>query len=440
MEVADAGFISDLHFIDGTTGGHNIRTKAFKGAFKDIFHSCRKPEEVRIVFLGDIFDLLRTTYWLKVPESERPWGDINKNWKTIEAHANNIMDQIVQKNSHTFNIFQNLTDMYHVRVKLEKVYIPGNHDRLCNIFDSLRRKVRTALGLPPDTAPFQHSYDDLQYGNMHGVFARHGHEFDQWNYEGTTKYTNADYAQVPIGDPITTELVASLPYTIMNYVKQMTSPPLPGQLKALKRNLQEIDNVRPNSAVLQWLFYQVQEKSDIRNEINLAVKDIVQNFNSLDMVKRWYKRHRTLCPFAPGSSDMLQAAMEMFKWFDVGAAEYIVTIFNTIKRVFGSSDGIPPGKGDKTLIKAAQDFLADNSAYRYVAMGHTHNALEAPISVTESGMDQVYFNTGTWRKRYTQGRSNGFVGTKYLTYTIFYTEKENGDQMFETWTGSLQEP
>jgi hypothetical protein len=73
-------------------------------------------------------------------------------------------------------------------------------------------------------------------------------------------------------------------------------------------------------------------------------------------------------------------------------------------------------------------------------MGHTHNALEVPISASESGMDQVYFNTGTWRKRYTQGRSNGFIGTKYLTYTIFYTEKENGDQMFETWTGSLQEP
>jgi hypothetical protein len=92
------------------------------------------------------------------------------------------------------------------------------------------------------------------------------------------------------------------------------------------------------------------------------------------------------------------------------------------------------------LIEAAQDFLTHTSAYRYVAMGHTHNALEVPIRVTTNGMDQVYFNTGTWRKKYTQGRSNGFIGTKYLTYTIFYTPKENGDQSFETWTGSLQEP
>ncbi len=167
------------------------------------------------------------------------------------------MDQILLKNSDTFGIFQNLTDVRHLPVELEKVYIPGNHDRLCNIFDSLRDKVRAGLGMPPDMAPFPHSYDDLQYSNRYGVFARHGHEFDQWNYEGTTNYTNADYAQVPIGDPITTELVASLPYTIMNYVKQMT-PPLPaGQLTELERNLQEIDTrnaVWVHSAQLDALF------------------------------------------------------------------------------------------------------------------------------------------------------------------------------------------
>ncbi len=67
-------FISDLHFIDETAGGHNIPAQAFKGAFEDICNSCDEPEEVRIVFLGDIFDLLRTTYWLKVPEADRPWG------------------------------------------------------------------------------------------------------------------------------------------------------------------------------------------------------------------------------------------------------------------------------------------------------------------------------------------------------------------------------
>ena len=125
----------------------------------------------------------------------------------------------------------------------------------------------------------------------------------------------------------------------------------------------------------------------------------------------------------------------MFKRFNVDAAETLVTVFD---KIFGSSDTVEPGKADDALIDAAQDFLTHTSDYKYVVMGHTHNALEVPIRVTSNGTDQVYFNTGTWRKRYTQGRSNGFIGAKYLTYAIFYTRKENGDQSFETWTESLR--
>jgi UDP-2,3-diacylglucosamine pyrophosphatase LpxH len=422
-------FISDLHFIDETAGEHNIPAKAFKGAFEDICKSCDRPEEVKIVFLGDVFDLLRTTYWLTVPQAERPWGT---DMSAVDRHANKIMDDILRINSDTFEIFRDLT----MECGVEKIYIPGNHDRLCNLFDSLRGKVRSSLGLPAGTAPFAHFYDDLQYGNKYGVLARHGHEFDQWNYEGTTHYTDSDYAQVPIGDPITTELVAALPDTIMKYVKQMSPPLQPAQLKALERNLQEIDNVRPISAVLHWLFYQVQENQEIRDEIDKAVREIAENFDNLDMVKKWYKRHRTLNPFASDSSDMLQTAIELFKRFNIGSAETLVTLFD---KIFGPSDKAEPGKTDEALIKAGQDFLTHTSDYKYVAMGHTHNALEAPIRVTSTGTDQVYFNTGTWRKKYTQGISNGFIGTKYLTYTMFYTEKENGDQCFETWTGSLKE-
>ena len=70
------------------------------------------------------------------------------------------------------------------------------------------------LGIPPawhDPADlFPHTYEDLAYG----VFARHGHEYDKFNYEGGTAYTAEDYQRVPIGDPITTELVARLPYAL----------------------------------------------------------------------------------------------------------------------------------------------------------------------------------------------------------------------------------
>ena len=66
--------------------------------------------------------------------------------------------------------------------------------------------------------------------------------------------------KIAIGDPITTELVAKLPYTVMK------SPEIaclsPKEKDALKRNLQDIENVRPFSATLDWLFYQVHEQGN----------------------------------------------------------------------------------------------------------------------------------------------------------------------------------
>jgi len=61
-------------------------------------------------------------------------------------------------------------------------------------------------------------YDDLDYGNKYGVLARHGHEYDVWNYEGSDNFNDSDYAQVPIGDLITTEIAARLPCTVLKYV------------------------------------------------------------------------------------------------------------------------------------------------------------------------------------------------------------------------------
>ena len=60
-------FVSDLHFVDGTAGEHNVPTAAFEIFLEDISWAAnrliddgRNVEEIKIVFLGDICDLLRT--------------------------------------------------------------------------------------------------------------------------------------------------------------------------------------------------------------------------------------------------------------------------------------------------------------------------------------------------------------------------------------------
>jgi UDP-2,3-diacylglucosamine pyrophosphatase LpxH len=424
-------FISDLHFVDETAGKHNIPTRAFEGVFEDLKKYSGKPSEVKIVFLGDVFDINRTTYWLEVDESERPWGDMENNPGKIGIHANKIMDEILSKNRETFDIFKgSLKDKF--GVEPERIYIPGNHDRLCNLFPSLREKVRENLHIPVDSKPFLHLYDDVDFGNKYGVLARHGHEYDIWNYEGSDNFNDSDYAQVPIGDLITTEIAARLPYTVLKHVG--TSLP-PEQIVHLKRNLEEIENVRPYTAMFDWLFYQVRENPDVKKKIEKALNEIVENFNNLQYLKRWYKRHDKW-NLTYDEADKLQTVIRMFKLLDLESAEGLMKIYT---RIFGSPDNLPMDNSDKTLIEKAKEFLTRKSEYRHCIMGHTHNPMQVPIRITSKGIDQVYLNTGTWRARHIKGLGGGFVTLKNLTYTIVYSQEENKYQQFETWTGSLKE-
>ena len=72
-------FISDLHFVDETAGKQNVPTSAFELFLSDLkTHSektTNKEKEIKIVFLGDIFDFLRTEEWFKEKEKDRPWGN-----------------------------------------------------------------------------------------------------------------------------------------------------------------------------------------------------------------------------------------------------------------------------------------------------------------------------------------------------------------------------
>jgi UDP-2,3-diacylglucosamine pyrophosphatase LpxH len=82
-------FISDLHFLDETTGNHNLPKKAFEKFLSSIKLHAKKTEELKelkVVFLGDIFDLLRSETWFEEKEEDRPWGDKTKNGKKSTSY------------------------------------------------------------------------------------------------------------------------------------------------------------------------------------------------------------------------------------------------------------------------------------------------------------------------------------------------------------------
>jgi UDP-2,3-diacylglucosamine pyrophosphatase LpxH len=426
-------FISDLHFIDGTAGEHNVPTDAFKIFFEDIAGTAdwlskdgRVIDEIKLVFLGDIFDLIRTEMWFDYPENERPWGN---NEQKIETNANTIFDAIRKKNKSTFDLLSgDLKKEFKLPKKPEKIYVPGNHDRLCNKYQSLREKVCQCLGLPSRTTPFDHSFQDVNYG----VFARHGHEYDKFNYEGSISYEYQDYMRVPIGDPITTELVVKLPWKIMQHKKVKKLPKK--EREALRRNFQAIENVRPFSAVIEWLLYQVKKSLRLKDVIEDSIDEVIKEFERLKFVKQWYKHHDKWDDFWD-EADKVQSVLFLLKKFKIFPMEKLMPYLARVSSRFAEEDN---------LKAAADEYTHLDNRIRYIVYGHTHEAKQVAIRVKEdpkSPKEQVYLNTGTWRTRYHKtAKDLGFIGWKNLSYVSFYQKEERGTNVpiFETWTGTLK--
>jgi len=436
-------FISDLHLVDGTAGEHNIPWLAFEYFFDDLVSIANRPtnkgkiQEIKIVLLGDIFDLLRTEQWVEpIPENQRPWGSMDKE---IEDNALAIINKIVTHKNEDKGV-DNAKALELLKTGLQRLkeecklvyspileYIPGNHDRLVNKpeYKRLRKRARECLGLVP--ADTDQLFLRLSFNPEYGVLARHGHEFDKYNYEGGTSFTEADYQKVPIGDPITTELIARLPFELANQLRNTTLT-LAEQARIVE-NFQEIENVRPFSAVIEWLVYQVKQTNYLKEIIEDTVDTVIKRFNELNFVKAWYDRHdKWLDPF--DEADKIQAVLFLLEKFKVFPMEKLLSLAIKAKDFFYKDD----------LLEAVPDEFFFDSRLRYVVHGHTHDPLVMPIRTRDTG-EQIYLNTGTWRGRYTKATRDGsFVSWKNMTYVIFYKPEERGTPfpVFETWTGTLK--
>ncbi|HER23889.1 MAG TPA: hypothetical protein ENO17_02395 [Candidatus Atribacteria bacterium] len=425
-------FISDLHFVDETAGKQNIPTSAFKLFLSDIkTHSEKtknKEKELKIVFLGDIFDLLRAEEWFREKEEDRPWGN---NTESMKKRAKIILDKIAEKNQDTFNLFskQNLENTFK-DTNVETIYIPGNHDRLCWMIDELKEKVIELLGLRANNAEnFEHYFSNIE----HGVYATHGHIFDKFNYEGGPAYTDLDYRSVPIGDPVTTEILTKIPYKLFKNIELKNSLSSEDSIR-LKYNFQEIGNIRPFWATLKWLIFQVKENMVLKDIIEDTIDEIMNEFNDLKFVKNWYKHHdKWYHPF--DTVDMIQACifcLEKFKILSFEKLSGIIEYMMSKLSDHNDSDG------------AIKLFHGLNENFQYIVMGHTHFPLQLPLFLDQQDngkiRESLYLNTGTWIKNYYEcSEGNGFIGWKNMNYVIVYTPKEKPNKynlpVFETWRG-----
>src|SRR5258706_344052 len=180
--------ISDLHLTDETTA-INVAPSAFDLLGKEIVAGSegRGDRDTHLVLLGDIYDVVRTDYWLRkgIPRQSRPWGV--PPGQTLDPKTGMNPDRAVEDQFKEIlqSVFASpggaaLTALVKgLRAGAKVTYVIGNHDRVFNNFPSLQQLVRTELQV------------DVTFTNQvvepaYGVAARHGHEWDTdchaWEY------------------------------------------------------------------------------------------------------------------------------------------------------------------------------------------------------------------------------------------------------------------
>jgi len=188
--------------------------------------------------------------------------------------------------------------------------------------------------------------------------------------------------RVLIGDPITTELVARLSWEIMRHpvIKRLPA----AQQVALKRNLQEVENMRPFAATLEWLLYQVKENISIKEAIEDSVDNVIKVFNQLNYVKRWYKHHDKWLNFMD-EADTIQSALYLLEKFKVFSSERLMPLLEKVRDWVAKDD----------LLEAAPaEYDHLDSRIRYVVYGHTHDPLQIPLRTitTPEGLNSIYIS------------------------------------------------
>lgn len=472
--------ISDLHFVDETAGKHNLQY----GAFEDVFLSDvaafvkdkKDIKEVKILLLGDIVDLLRSEQWFAIAESDRPWGknglqDIPnpRSGSATEKKCLEILGEtvdgdlaqddppasldkntILYRNWKPFKLFREFKSRLKERtekdVGVEIIYTPGNHDRLCNLYSSVRSGLKKMLGLTinADTATgdiakeWRYKYEFIS--SDYGVCARHGHQFDENNYAESNAEESVRNLQVPIGDVMTTEFAVKIPYMLESLRKEYTDI-AKEDFDELVEHAKDIDNIRPLSKVVEWMHYRIKSEDDarVRGVLDRAFKQVVKEFLDIDFVRnsKTYKNallHILSNPLA--------------SWFAKGLIGLLVSE-NVLPVLMGMSDE-PENPEKSTLAIAAykEPIWRNDDKIQFILYGHTHAPLQMPLDIKKGAKEKevIYLNTGTWRNRIIKtmelDQPPDFIELKVMTYGIFYRRdedtgwKEPGTVSFDVWTGA----
>lgn len=450
---------SDLHLTDESTA-LNVSPEAFTNVLqKEIEHNCSRKDlkEIVIVLLGDIFDFVRTDYWLGLNEDERPWfGVIDKNsgmnnkTKVLEKHYMKALELILEtKSSVTFIEMLNSIKNNDKNIPVKIKYIIGNHDRIFNNFESLQDRLRKELSaFGKEDIEFCNYYRAEEYS----LFCRHGHEWDADNYGyqlyklmnkkskyEIKKFEPEVYKMQSIGEVITCELMSGIIYRI----KKLNN-------KKFTDYVMNVNNVRPMTDTFMWLSWIGNGMKDNKEWSNKLLEKLLDAFKESlrellksSFAKKWDGIINEYFYFRGDITDRFEQLLEIIENYNFKQVSNIAIILNSLGQM---KDFLHKPKDD--LVEGAKIDFADekNKDIQYVLYGHTHEARNDYFDGSVDGKVKMYINTGTFLPYIQKTISgNGFASAHQLTMVFIYLKEEdlgkdgnvlqNVNQTLDLWNG-----
>ncbi|MCA9247735.1 MAG: hypothetical protein KDA42_11480 [Planctomycetales bacterium] len=442
--------ISDLHLTDGTSGS-TISSGAFNllsERIEDLAQRAgnradgryRPIDRIDLVLLGDVLDVIRSSRWLE--GDVRPWDDPQS--PAMIDTVRRITDAIIERNALAMSTFRELASSGGVKVcpasnlarpmmgaepipvPVRIHYLVGNHDWFFHLpgepYDAIRRRVVEAMGLAnPATQPFPHDpheSDELMAAQRrHKLFARHGDIYDPFNFE-------QDRDMSSLGDAIVIELLNRF----SAQVESELGDDLPMQTLL---GLREIDNIRPLVLIPVWIDGLLERTCGfpaLRRKVKLVWDALADRFLDLNFVRQ----RDTWNP--ADLVDGLQQALHFSKGLSLDTASAMA---QWLLKIRGAST-------DSYYVHALTEQDFRNRRAKHIVYGHTHHAETVPLDASYADghvLNQVYFNSGTWRRVYRQTqfapKEHEFIPADTMTYLAFFQGDERKGRPYEMWNASL---
>jgi hypothetical protein len=211
-------------------------------------------------------------------------------------------------------------------------------------------------------------------------------------------------------------------------VRQQLGDDLP---EAVTAALAEIDHIRPLLLIPMWLDGVLERACPlpaVRKKVKAIWDRLVDELLSLEAVRdhdRWSPMQLV---------DGLDRSLKFSKRLSIGWGEKVASWLFELRGAEGAS------YFQHALTE--QDFR--NRRARHIVYGHTHQGESLALDASYADgyvLNQMYFNTGTWRRVYHPTRlavgGHEFIPTDAMTYLAFFQADERGGRPFESWTGTL---